>query len=126
MISLVAYKVALLVLLAGIPTSIGASAYYNQQQTATLNNHVSDLSDKLNSADTQVSTLNHQVSDLNNELSQLQSQNLALQNQVGSLQSQLANLNRSSQSEAMVVSKGQISLTSNNALQPVSFTVPPN
>ena len=70
MIGLVAYKVALLVLLAGIPTSFGASAYYNQQQTAALNNHVLDLSDKLNSADTQVSTLNHQVSDLNNELSQ--------------------------------------------------------
>jgi len=126
MISLVAYKVALLALLAGIPTSVGASAYYNQQQTAALNNHVSDLSDKLNSADAQVSTLNHQVSDFNNELSQLQSQNLALQNQVNSLQSQLASLNSSSQNEGVVVSKGQISLTSNNGFQRLSFTVPPN
>ncbi len=137
MASVALYKVLMLILVAGIPTSVGASSYYYQQQTNTLNNHISDLANQvnstsrdlsglnsqLNSANDQVSSLNNQVSNLNGQVSQLQSQNLQLQNQVTSLQSHLASLNGNA--STTIVSKGQITLTSNNGFQIVSFTVPP-
>src|SRR5437660_10049191 len=137
MVSLAAYKIALIVVLAGVPTSFGASTYYYQQQSSTLNNHVSSLTTQLNttnndvaglknqlsSASSQVSSLNNQITSLNGQLSQLQSQNSQLQSQVNLLQSQLTGHN---QLQASTVSQGQVSLSSNNDFQQVSFSVPPN
>ena len=137
MVSLAAYKIALIVVLAGVPTSFGASTYYYQQQSSTLNNHVSSLTTQLNttnndvaglknqlsSASSQVSSLNNQITSLNGQLSQLQSQNSQLQSQVNLLQSQLTGHN---QLQASTVSQGQVSLSSNNDFQQVGFSVPPN
>ena len=137
MVSLLTYKIVLLVLLAGVPTSVGASAYYNQQQTNTLNNHISTLTDQvnttnsnlsglknqLNSANTEVSSLNTQITTLNGQLTQLQTQNTQLQSQVNTLQSQLSGRN---QLQISTVSQGQVSLSSNNGFQQIGFTVPPN
>ena len=129
--------VAMIVVLAGVPTSFGASTYYYQQQSTTLNNHVSSLTTQLNttnndlaglktqlsSANSQVSSLNNQIISLNGQLSQLQSQNSQLQGQVNLLQSQLTGHN---QLQVSTVSQGQVSLSSNNGFQQVGFSVPPN
>ncbi len=144
MISLAAYKIALIVFLAGIPTSIGASTYYYQQQSTTLNNHISSLTSQLNTTNSdlsglknQLSSANNQLTNLNGQYSQLQSNNTKLQNQVNTLQSQNSQLQNQvntlesqqtghNQYQISVVSQGQVSLTSNNGFQKIAFTVPPN
>jgi hypothetical protein len=137
MVSLAAYKIALIVVLAGVPTSFGASAYYYQQQSTTLNNHLSSLTTQLNttnndlaglknqltSANSQISSLSNQIASLNGKLSQLQSLNSQLQSQLNLLQSQLTGHN---QLQVSTVSQGQVSLSSNNGFQQVGFSVPPN
>jgi hypothetical protein len=57
MVSLAAYKIALIVLLAGVPTSFGASTYYYQQQSTTLNNNLSSLRTQLNTTNNDLAGL---------------------------------------------------------------------
>ncbi len=122
MSSIIAYKVAIVVLLAVSGASLGGTTYYFQQRTNDLNNRISSLSD-------QVSSSNGQVSTLNNQISQLQSLNSQLQSQVTSLQNQLATLTRNLQPQAAVVSNGDIRYDTHGGLVPpgyVNFTVPSN
>lgn len=129
MVSLLAYKVALFVLLAGIPTSVGTSIYYGQQQDTILNSHISDLSSKLDNANAQVSNLNSQVSTIGNSLgsqssqiSHIQSQNAQLQAQVTQLQAQLLTLSKQKQATATQISSGTIEVP-NPGYDYVSFNV---
>ena len=129
MVSLLAYKVVLLVLLAGIPTSAGASIYYAQQQATIQNSHISDLGSKLDIANGQVSNLNSQVSNLNNrfdsqssQISQLQSQNSQLLSQVTQLQVQLSGLSKQKQVSTTQISSGTIEVP-NPGYDYVSFNV---
>lgn len=151
MVNLAAYKIALIIVLAGVPTSFGASTYYYQQQSTTLNNHLSTLTTQLNttnndlaglktqlnSANSQVSSLNNQITSLNGQVSQVQAQNTQLQNQVNTLQSQNSQLQTQLNTlqsqltghnlyQVSVVSQGLVSLSSNNGFQHVGFSVPPN
>src|SRR5437867_5106262 len=120
MVSLLAYKVALFVLLAGIPTSVGTSIYYGQQQDTILNSHISDLSSKLDNANAQVSNLNSQVSTIG--ISHIQSRNAQLQAQVTQLQAQLLTLSKQRQATATQISTGTIEVP-NPGYDYVSFNV---
>jgi hypothetical protein len=126
MVSLLSYKVALLVLLAGVPTSVGAGAYYNQQQNSTLNSQISGVSHKLDNANSQISSLNNQLSSQSSQISQLQSQNSQLQSQITQLQNQLSSLSKNLQTlQTILVSQGDIRFDTHGWVPPgyINFTI---
>ena len=101
MISPTTYKIAILVLLAVIPTSTVATYYYDQQQTNKLNNRVdnsnSTLTGEITILNTDMANMNSQISSLNtligNVNGTLKAQLDSLQTQVNSLNAQVATLN---------------------------------
>jgi hypothetical protein len=128
MVSLLAYKVAVLVLLAAVPTSVGASAYYNQQQNSTLNNQITDVSRKLDNANSQISSLNNQLNSQTSQVSQLQSQSSQLQSQITQLLNQLASLSKNLQTaQTTLVSQGDIRFDTHGWVPPgyINFTISP-
>lgn len=85
MVTVLTYKVTLLLVIAVAGGASGGITYYYQQQATDLNNKVSTLS-------TQININANQVSDLNGQVSQLQSQNTQLQSQLTQIQFQSSQL----------------------------------
>jgi len=114
MISIVAYKFAVIVLVAGLVGASGTAVYYHDQQgtqiskAADLNTQIGSLQSQIDSLNSQISKLNAQVSQLqtlnlqlggNNsqlitQIQQLQTQVSQLQGQVGTLQAQVNSLTK--------------------------------
>ncbi len=139
MVSLVTYKVALLILVAVTGASSGGTFFYFQIQTSDLNNKVVGLNDTITGSNHQISNLNNQVSRLNGQVSQLQSQNSQLlnlnnqllsqnselQSQISQLQAQIKKLNQttaSTSANSTLVGTGSIDVVGYGAVQYVSFT----
>jgi archaellum component FlaC len=101
MLSLTAYKAAVLVLLITIPSSTVATVYYYQQQANSLNNQLSNLKGGVGSVNStftgQIATLNSEVAGINNQISSLNTLvgtvNSTLKAQISSLQTQVNTLN---------------------------------
>jgi len=108
MLSLAAYKVAVLVLLVTIPTSTVATVYYYEQQVNKLSDQLSNLKGSIGAVNNtlagQIATLNSEVASINNQItslnalvgtvnSTLKAQISALQTQVNTLNSEIATLN---------------------------------
>ncbi len=105
MASLLAYKVAILILVIGVVGASATAAYYYQQeglpvsQAADLNSEISSLNSQLasktaevNSLNSQISSLNNQINTLNSQVSQLQALNSQLQRQNSQLTAQIQQL----------------------------------
>jgi regulator of replication initiation timing len=84
MISIVAYKIAVIVLVAGIVGASGTAVYYHDQQGTQISK-AADLNTQIASLQSQIDSLNSQISKLNTQVSQLQT----LNNQLGGNNSQL-------------------------------------
>ena len=123
MVSLVAYKALLTVVLAVSGASSGGITYYFNQRTTDLNNRVVSLDEQLNSSNNQVSSLSNQISTLNSQVSQLQSANSELGSQITSLRAQIATLNQTSTVQTKVLSQGSIDLSGYGAAVYIPFTV---
>ena len=83
MISIVAYKVAVIVLVAGLLGASGTAVYYHNQQGTQISK-AADLNTQIGSLRSQINSLNSQISQLNAQVSQLQT----LNNQLGGNNSQ--------------------------------------
>jgi len=74
MLSLAAYKVAVLVLLVTIPTSTVATVYYYEQQVNKLSDQLSNLKGSIGAVNNtlagQIATLNSEVASINNHIAQ--------------------------------------------------------
>src|SRR5438445_12219430 len=84
MISIVAYKIAVFVLIAGLLGASGTAVYYHDQQGTQISK-AADLNTQIGSLQSQIDSLNSQISKLNAQISQLQT----LNNQLGGNNSQL-------------------------------------
>jgi prefoldin subunit 5 len=147
MISVVAYKIAVVVLVAGLVGASGTTVYYHDQQgtqinkAADLNTQIGSLQSQIDSLNSQISKLNAQISQLqtlNNQLGgnnsqlisqiqQLQSQISQLQAQVSQLQAQIQILTKQVLTHTTLVSTGTISIPEGgtaSTIQYVSFSVP--
>jgi uncharacterized phage infection (PIP) family protein YhgE len=98
MISIVAYKIAVIVLVAGIVGASGTAVYYHDQQgtqiskSADLNTQIASLQNQINSLNSQVSQLNTQISQLQTLDNQLGANNGQLISQIQQLQTQVSQL----------------------------------
>src|SRR2546425_10419098 len=84
MISVVAYKIAVIVLVASLLGASGTAVYYHDQQGTQISK-AADLNTQIGSLQSQIDTLNSQINKLNAQISQLQT----LNNQLGGNNSQL-------------------------------------
>jgi len=84
MISIVAYKIAVIILVAGLVGASSTAVYYHDQQGTQINK-AADLNTQIGSLQSQIDSLNSQISKLNAQVSQLQT----LNNQLGGNNSQL-------------------------------------
>jgi chaperonin cofactor prefoldin len=84
MISIVAYKIAVIVLVAGLLGASGTAVYYHDQQGTQISK-AADLNTQIGSLQSQIDSLNSQMAKLNTQISQLQT----LNNQLGGNNSQL-------------------------------------
>jgi cell division protein FtsB len=92
MISIVAYKIAVIVLVAGIVGASGTAVYYHDQQGTQISKSA-DLNTQIASLQNQINSLNSQVSQLNTQISQLQILDNTLGGNNGQLISQINSLN---------------------------------
>src|SRR5437899_13088161 len=84
MLSIVAYKIAVIVLVAGLLGASATAVYYHDQQGTQISK-AADLNTQIGSLQSQIDSLNSQISKLNLQISQLQT----LNNQLGGNNSQL-------------------------------------
>jgi vacuolar-type H+-ATPase subunit I/STV1 len=115
MISVVAYKIAVIVLVAGLLGASGTAVYYHDQQgtqiskAADLNTQVASLQSQIDSLNSQISKLNAQVSQLQTLNNQLGGNNSQLISQIAQLESQLSQYqDQVSQLQAQVTSLTKI------------------
>ncbi len=120
MLSLAAYKVAVLVLLVTIPTSTITTVYYYEQQVNKLSDQLSNLKGGVGSVNStlagQIVTLNSEVAGINSQIASLNALvgtvNSTLKAQISSLQTQVNTLN----SEVAILNSQVSTLQSNVSL----------
>jgi len=99
MISLIAYKIAVIILTIGLVGASTTAVYYHDQQgtqiskSADLNTQIASLQSQINSLNSQVSQLNTQINSLQTLDNQLGSNNGQLISQINSLNAQVSQLN---------------------------------
>lgn len=91
MVSLLAYKVIILIILAAGSGSTASVAYYYQGKTSTLTIQVSNLNDQTSSQANQINSLKTQIENLTLQINRLQSTENQLLVQITELQQRLAN-----------------------------------
>src|SRR5262245_349753 len=91
MVSLLAYKALILIVLAAGGASTAAVGYYYQGQNSNLTSQVSNLNDQTSSQTNQINTLKSQIDNLTRQITQLQQTEAQLIQQITLLQQQLAN-----------------------------------
>jgi len=119
-LSLAAYKVAVLVLLVTIPTSTITTVYYYEQQVNKLSDQLSNLKGGVGSVNStlagQIVTLNSEVAGINSQIASLNALvgtvNSTLKAQISSLQTQVNTLN----SEVAILNSQVSTLQSNVSL----------
>jgi prefoldin subunit 5 len=115
MLSVVAYKIAVVVLAISLVGTSGTAVYYHDQQGNQISRSA-DLDIQVSSLQSQISSLNSQISQLNTQISQLQTLNNQLGGTNAQLVSQIQQLQTQINQLQAQVSQLQIQLNDLNAI----------